>query len=408
MPDASLTARVITDDEYDDWIRVVSTAFGGFPEPAEIELNRQRLPLERTIGAFVAGDLVGTAGSYGFDMTVPGGETIPVAGVTAVGVLGTHRRRGALRTMVQCELDATADRGEAMSILNASESGIYGRFGYGLAQQYQTLQLDADRASFVPDPPAHSLRLVARTDALDVIRPIFDAYRLTRAGEVSRNDAFWGGVLGEHEVWEGGGKFFLVVADPAGDDPGGYAIYTMQDQGQGLMKRLVVRELAAASPETEAALWRYCVELDLVGTVEMTSRPLDDPIRFRLTEPRQLQVIRQSDYLWVRLLDVPASLSARAYGTDDEIVIEVRDSLRPDVGGRFRLHGSPKGGECDRTTAPAELDVTVADLGAMYLGGVNASTLARAGRVTELRPGALELADELFGSALAPHCSTRF
>jgi len=408
MAGAELTARVVTEDELDEWQRVVSTAFGGFPEPGHVELNRRMLPLDRTVAVFSGEDLVGTAGSYGFDMTVPGGDTIPVGGVTAVGVLGTHRRRGALRALMQYELDATVVRSETMSILNASESSIYGRFGYGLAQQYQTLRVRADRAAFDPEAPTRSLRLVPQDRAVDVVRPLFDAYRATRAGEVSRNEPYWEAVLGSVESWPGGGKVFVVVAEPDGADPGGYVIYDLQDQGEGIMKRMVVRELIAATPETEAALWRYCVELDLVGVVEMTARPLDDPIRWRLTEPRQLEVVRQSDYLWVRMLDVPAVLSARAYGTDGELVIEVDDAFRPDVAGRYLLHGSPKGGECERTAASADLDMTVADLGSLYLGGVSATILARAGRINELRSGALELADELFGCSLAPHCSTRF
>jgi predicted acetyltransferase len=309
--------------------------------------------------------------------------------------------------MMEFQLEDVAARGEAAAVLNASESSIYGRFGYGLAHQYQTVQIDTARAALDPAPPPRALRLVPKESARDLVRTAFDAYRLTRAGEVTRPGDWWDGVIGEVESWKGGGKIFVVVAEPDGADPGGYVIYELQDQ-EGIMKRLVVRELIAATPATEAALWRYCFELDLVGVVEAVARPLDDPIRWRLVEPRQLRVLRQSDYLWVRLLDVPAALEARAYGADGDIVFELRDEFRPNLSGRYRLAGTSKGGECEPTSAPADLDLTIAELGALYLGGVRATTLASAGRITEVRPGALELADELFGWPLQPHCTTRF
>ncbi len=404
----SIAARSVVADEMDEWFRIESAAFGSFPMAELMDLERRLMPLDRFVGAFDDSKLVGAAASYGFDMTVPGGATVPVAGVTAVGVLGTHRRRGALRAMMEFQLDDTAGRGEVAAVLNASESNIYGRFGYGLAQQYQRLQIRTERARFDPAPPERVLELVPKAVAADRLRPIFDAYRTTRAGEVSRPAAWWEGVLGEIETWKGGGKLFVVVAAPGDDDPGGYVIYQLEPIAESPFKRMIVRELIAASSDTEAALWRYCTELDLVEVVEVIARPLDDPIRYRLTEARQLEVIWQSDFVWVRLLDVVAALEARGYQGAGELVFDVSDQVRDDVAGTYRLVASPKGGECERTRAEPDLALTVADLGALYLGGVRATTLARAGRIRELRPGALELADDVFGWPIQPMCTTRF
>jgi predicted acetyltransferase len=405
---SAIRARNIGDDEFDRWVSVVSTAFGGFPEPAEMELEAKLMPRERMIAAFVDDQVVGTASDYPFEMTVCGGGTIPVAGVTGVGVLGTHRRRGALRAMMAKQLDDAGDRGEVAAILNASESSIYGRFGYGLAQEYQTLQIRTSRASFDPSPPDRRLRLVAKRDATPILRPIYDAYRVTRPGEVSRIEDWWQALVGDVATWKGGGPVFVVVAEPEGDDPGGYALYEMHSDGPGIMKRLLVREFIAARAETAAALWRYLVEVDLVGMVEMQARPLDEPIRWRLTEPRQLEVVRQSDYLWVRLLDIPGALSARGYGTEAELVVDVDDPFRPQQSGRYRVEGSPKGGSCEPTDAGPDLVLSITDLGALYLGGMTASRLADAGRIVERQPGALEVADHLFRGDVLPFCSTRF
>ena len=44
------------------------------------------LPLERMHGAWSNGTIVGGAGAFAFDLTVPGGD-LPTAGVSVVGVL---------------------------------------------------------------------------------------------------------------------------------------------------------------------------------------------------------------------------------------------------------------------------------------------------------------------------------
>ena len=157
MATTGITARPIVEAEFDEWVRIESAAFGGFPDPKHIELERRLTPFDRIIGAFDGDRVVGAAASYPFEMTVPGGTSISVAGVTAVGVAGTDRRRGALRSMMEFQLDDVARRGEVAAILNASESSIYGRFGYGLAQQYQRVRLRPDRVRLDPAPPgAHT------------------------------------------------------------------------------------------------------------------------------------------------------------------------------------------------------------------------------------------------------------
>jgi predicted acetyltransferase len=390
-------------------VRIESAAFGGFPNPDLVALERTLMPFDRIIGAFDGDRVVGAAASYPFQMTVPGGTSIPVAGVTAVGVAGTDRRRGALRSMMEHQLDDVRARGEVAAILNASESSIYGRFGYGLAEQYQRVRVQTERIRFRPEPPRKSLRLVTREDAANRIPAMFEAYRLTRAGEVARPAAWWESVLGEIESWKGGGKLYVVLVEPDDDDPfGGYVIYHFESRELTPFRKMIVRELVAAAPDTEAALWRYCVELDLVDEVELESQPLDAPIRWRIEDPRQLRVVWQYDFTWVRLLDVEAALAARAFGAEGSLVFELVDDLLADVTGRYRLDASREGGVCERTDDEADLTLTVADLGALYLGGVRASTLARAGRVHELRPDALALADDVFGWALAPHCTTRY
>jgi predicted acetyltransferase len=166
--------------------------------------------------------------------------------------------------------------------------------------------------------------------------------------------------------------------------------------------------LVGLTPEAEAALWRYVLELDLAGTVKLTDRPVDDPIRWRLADPRRLRVTDIGDQLWVRLLDLPGALAARRYAVEDALVLEVTDALRPRNQGRFRLEGGPDGAACEPTTAEPDLALDIADAGAAYLGGARFASLARAERVAERTPGALLRADRMFAADPAPICTTHF
>ena len=59
------------------------------------------------------------------------------------------------------------------------------------------------------------------------------------------------------------------------------------------------------------------------------------------------------------------------------------------AGGGCRPATAADGASCDRTSAPADVELPVQALGAAYLGGTRLGTLARAGLVTEARPGAV-------------------
>lgn len=406
---SDLQIRSVTGDELPEFLRVISTGFGEHLEPALLEQERELMPLDRTLAAVLDGEIVGGGADYPFALTVPGGAELPCAGVTAVAVLPTHRRRGILRALMERQLDLVAARGEPLAILNASESDIYGRFGYGLAQQYQTVEIDADELRLSPPAPPRQMRLVTQEAAVELLPPIYDAYRRVQPGSLTRSPGWWRAMLGEFSGWKGGGKLFVVMAEPSDGDAGGYAVYELKPiKDEGLRLRAFVRELAAVDPGVEAALWQFCASIDLVETVEGRARPLDDPLRWRLVEPRQLRTVRQSDYLFVRLLDIEQTLAARRYSEVGDLVIDVVDGFRPDVAGRYRLSVAADTVRCERTDTLADIRVDVADLGALYLSGVSPSLLWRAGRLEEVTPGAVQLADRLFAWPVQPFCATYF
>lgn len=376
---------------------------------AGFELDRAVVELDRTVAGFDGDELVATTLSFPFEMTVPGGGGLAAGGVSGVTVAATHRRRGILRQMMEHQLDDLATRGEAVAVLNASEASIYGRFGFGLAQLFQTWRIDTTRSAFRhPVRDDLVLRFVDRDVAKAELAPIYDGWRRTVAGALSQSDAWWDCVLAPQRSWRGGGEVLVVVCEPGPDHEGGYVIYTVDNDHPAPKWELEVRELVAVDPEVEARLWRFVLDIDLAGTVTADARPLDDPLRWRMVDLRQVETTRVQDYLYVRLLDIAAAFTARRYPVADRLVVEVVDAVRPDLAGRYEIDGDPASASCSRSEAPADLRLDVADLGSLLLGGVDARQLARVGRLEERTAGAVERAGAFFGWPAAPFCVTRF
>ena len=404
--------RPVTPEEFPVYARVNYAAFGGVPTDEDIAQWRALLDVERTLAAFDAGRLVGTAGAFAFELTVPGGATVPVAAVTWVAVLPTDRRRGVLRAMMRRQLDDTRRRAEPIAVLTASESAIYGRFGYGLATS--TLEVEIARAHTALRHPWRGpgrVRLIDRERALEVFPVVWERHRRAQHGAVTRPAAWWEQLFQQTQdgTHVSGPRFYVAYENDAGE-PEGAAWYRVGHQWEhGLSNStLVAGDVIAPGREARAALWGYLFGVDLISTVRVAHMPADMPLRWMLADPRRLRVTRLVDDLWVRLLDIPAALAARRYGTAARLVLEVADAFVPENAGRYALEGGPEQAECRKTAEAADLALDVADLGAAYLGGVSFTTLARAGRVRELRAGALGRADALFATATAPFSGTNF
>ncbi len=410
-----LELRPIEPDEFPAFSRAIEAAFGHQPTDVEIDLWRDVTEFDRTVAVLDGGRIVGTAGAFSMQLTVPGGRTLPTAGVTAVSVATSHRRRGLLSSMMSHQLDDIASRGEPVAVLTASESVIYGRFGYGIGTSFLSTRIAQPNGGFAqPLADAGRCRRVDVDEAGIVLPSIYDAYRVTQPGEVSRTDAWWHQRLTDHEPWrEGASAYFHVVHDDEEGRPDGYLTYRVRGHWTGAHlpgATVEIDELIAVAPAARPALWRHALSIDLASAVTAFNVPIDDAIRWELADPRRLEVTAMADHLWARLLDVPVALSARSYPVTGRLVVEVTDRFRPGgaADGCFALEAGPDGAVCRRSDEPADLTLGVADLGALYLGGARATVLERAGRVQERRPGALDTADRLFATALAPFCATHF
>jgi predicted acetyltransferase len=406
-----ITLRSATADELPAFSRAVATAFGSIGTDAEVSEWVSGLEADRTIAAFDGDTIVGTAGAFTFELTVPGGALVPAAGVTVVGVHPTHRRQGLLRRMMDTQLDDVATRGEPLAVLNASESVIYSRFGYGLATfiTHWTMRTEGTVLAS-PSQAEGRIRLVEPKDASTIVPVLYDTARKRRVGEVTRGADVWQHQFGDRPDGKGPRKVFTAIHESKDGQPDGYARYRVQeDWSNGIAAHTIeVQDLCALDDEVDAAMWQFLLDIDLVANIKAQSRPIDEPLRFRLADPRRLATTQVTDHLWVRVLDPAVALAARTYTGDDAIVLDLTDAFRPANDGRWAI--TPTGGSTtvERTKTAPDLSLGASDLGSLYLGGVSATTLARAGRVTERTDGALARADRLFGVQPAPCCLTHF
>jgi predicted acetyltransferase len=391
-------------DEYGRAIGAIGQYFN--PPPGEEFLERfsQILPHERMHAAFEEGAIVGGAGVFPFEFSVPGGS-LPCAGVTAVGVHPTHRRRGVLRSMMDVQLRDVHERGEPIAALWASEETIYGRFGYGIASWAGELRVPHEWDAFAqPLEQAGTARFVTPEEALEMFPPIYDVVRRERPGMMSRSESWWTSRHLRLPEDESSAPRRFVVLELDGE-PRGYAIYRTHFafEGGSASSRLVVQQAFGATPQATAAIWRFLLDVDWMAAVEISLVPPDHPLFLLLATPRRMNY-RMGDALWIRLVDLPAALGGRAYGEGGPLVLEVRDAVCDWNDGRWRLEN----GACERTDAEADLSLDVGALGSAYLGAVSFAQLREALRVEELRTGAIERADGLFAWRPLPWCPEIF
>jgi predicted acetyltransferase len=407
----SLEIRPITPDQFPAFLRCDSTAFGHDLDHEEMAAEQRAFEFDRSLAVFDGPAIVGTAGAISFNLTLPGLSSVPAAGVAYVGVLPTHRRRGLLRQLMQRQLDDVRMRGEPLAILYASESSIYGRFGYGIASFQLGFTIERHHAGFQrPLLPEGTLELVDPEAAASVVPGLYEQFRRVQPGAVDRSPAWWELYFKDIASWrDGASARFYVVSHGASGVPDGYAAYRIKGDWQRSLPHhtLMAHDVYGLSSQTTAALWHYLLNVDLIRTISAWNRPVDEPLRWLLVEPRRMQITHLNDGLWLCLVDVAAALRARRYSAAGELVLEVVDPFR-DQKGRYRLETGPEGAVCRTTSAAPDLTLQIDDLAAAYLGGNRFSTLARACRVVEHRTGALSRADSLFACEPAPWGTTHF
>jgi predicted acetyltransferase len=381
--------------------------FGRLPPTSDAIAHFSRImPQDHVHAGFDGDQVVAGSGAYSFDLTVPGGR-VPAMGLTIVGVLPTHTRRGYLTGMIRSQIDAARARGEAVALHWATEDTIYGRFGYGIASMAAEMDLPREHAAaFAHVETPGQLRLITLEEAEPLVAPVYERVTRQTPGMYLRSSAWWQDRLLIDHPWrkQGQGDLRCAVWEEAGRATA-YAFYRVNQSFErgSSAGHVFVLEAMGETPQSTHAIWRFLIGIDFVARIKSVYMPLDHVLLTSLAEPRRLNFVVR-DGLWLRLLDVGAALSARGYASDDAVVIDVTDAFVPENAGRWCVTR----GKTERTTAPADLACDVVELGCVYLGGFTFAQLARSLRVRELREGAIARADGMFRSDRMPWCPELF
>ncbi|MGH8915593.1 MAG: GNAT family N-acetyltransferase [Acidimicrobiia bacterium] len=374
--------RAITPDEFETMRQTMGVVFG-FDPPEGAERFRRLISHDRVRCGFDKGEMVSTSGAFDLTMTVPGSE-VPCGGTTMVAVVPTHRRQGLLRAMMRSHLDDVRDHEEPIAGLWASDSAIYGRFGYGCASFSYEITVDRGHSEFhrlAPEPSR--ARLIHREEAIALAPPLYDRIRPGVPGFFGRSPEWWENRSFRDTESARNGMTSLRYAVVDGDDGiDGIATYRSKsdwDEGHGAGE-VMVTDLFGTSPESWAGLWSFVLSQDLVSRTVADLRSGEDPVFDLLAGTRRARAIR-GDGLWIRIMDVPAALKARSYAAPVNVAFEVSDPIG-DVSGTYRLSAMGGDVECTATSDVADVRLDLEDLGAGYMGQPRFREQARAGRLT--------------------------
>ncbi len=403
----TISIRPIEPDELPALLQADARAFGHAGVPADGSMSWSKGELDRTCVAFEDDGIVGASRNYSFELTMPGGSYLPAAAVSWVGVLPTHRRRGILRQLIDALHEDARAHDEPLAMLTASESTIYGRFGYGVAAWRLGLLAERSRISFGPEADTGRVRLLTRAEAMAQLPALYDRMRPLRAGMVTRPEFWWPQVYWEYVFEPKKACFFVVHSDAAGNDDA-YVAYEITEGWVGGLpsKKLHVWDLQASDGSARAALWRYIFGVDLVDVIEIDTAPIDDPLRWLVRDGRRIRVDHLNDGLWIAPFDCARVFGARTYAIDGVLNFAF---VAPDgTHSTVALDGGPDGAKCTATSAAPDISCSTATLGACMLGGNRWTELAQAGLVEANDPAVLLRADAMFLTQPAPALLSSF
>lgn len=400
-----MEVRLITSGEVTAFRETMLTTFGNDLEgdPGGDDRFRALVGRGQAWGAFDHSAMVATAATFDLAIGVPGGMTLPIAGLTMVTVRPTHRRRGLLRQLLDLHLADARKRGFAASGLWASEAGIYGRFGYGIAAHHDVVHIDrAGSLAVAEGRELDTVEWIDEAHARAVLPAIYERATAARPGALRRSEAWWRERrFLETPYMRGGASRRRHVVVRRGTDLVGYLVFRQRAVFTESLPagKIEIIELIANDVRAEATLWRLALGIDLFPTVTWWNAPVDDSLPWLVADARRIKRQR-IDNLWLRIENVESALHARHYEADGHLRFAIDDAT-------WQLTVTDGRARCTETADAPELQLDRSTLGALYLGGTSATQLARAGLVRG-EPATIATADRLFGSAIAPWCPEIF
>lgn len=396
--------RTVSDDEVGAYRQCLMQTFGDEPDgdPDGDDRLRTLIPATQRWAAFDGSQVVATAGTFDHAIGIPGGGTLPMAGLTMVTVRPTHRRRGILRQLIDAHVTDARARSYPVSGLWASEAGIYSRFGYGIAAWSDAIAIEEARTIELRDRELDRVEWVDERTARDVVPAVYARATAARPGALRRSDVWWRErrFLEIPFVRAGASKRRHVIARRDGEIVG-YLVYRQRGAFEPTKPngKVEINELVGIDARAELTLWQFAVRVDLFPNVTWWNAPVDDALAWAVTDPRRI-ARRRTDTLWLRVDDVASTLASRTYGVDGKLVFDSH-------GATWELVVEAGRGACKRSMGTPSLRFADTALAAIFLGGDAPSRLARADLIRGTAES-LALADRMFGSAIAPWCPEVF
>jgi len=386
--------RASTWDDFPSVKVINARGENGYRSQVDFDAHRLVFTPDRSIMAFDGKNMVGNALSYEMDMYIPGGIS-KMAAVASVSVQATHRRKGINRSIMKYQLEDIHSRQEPLAVLQASESIIYGRYGYGMASFESNLEIEKTRSAYAIDQVSEGQPyFIEESEAREIFPQIYAKAIENRVGMVSRKENWWEFRFREPGLKGGDPKSWFIKYQKDGINDG-YLRYTIDDT------ELNIIELMASSHDAYSSLWRLCLDMDLVDIIKAEHRPVDEELKWMLADPRRL-VEHSCDRYWVRLVDVKKALSQRSYSVDGSLTLEVKDSFLPWNQEVVELRSESGESSCATSSRNPDIVLSAGDLGAVYLGGINFSALLAAGRIEEVTKGSVTKANLMFSTTRNP------
>jgi predicted acetyltransferase len=410
----ALEVRPYRPEEAAEFQRVGSIVFGNYrvPSPDQPPPPSIIMP-EWSLCAFEDGEMTTSYAAYPFTVRLNGAPA-PAAGITAVGTLPWHRRKGHLRRIMEADFARRyEERQQPFAILLASIAGIYQRYGYAIVSNQQRFRIDPRWINFVPSlPPATGRMREATKGELPLLKDLYKRFAGPRNLYLHRAEVMWQTrVLGLQYLYGDDPGPALVAVYEEGGVPQGYVTYTPKfhsnfEDNAGPGQRVFVRDVAWLTPSAYRAIWEHFRAFDLAVRVQMIA-PIDDPAFDILLDPRELQATR-GDHVLARIIDVERLLPLRPYNAEGRVTFDVRDEMCAWNRGRWALEAGPDGARVTRTNDATQLSLDISALAMLLCGTVSPAHLVRDGRAEASPNAPLALWDAMFRTDHAPHCPDGF
>ena len=185
-----IDVRTTAPDEIERYMEVHRT---GFNSHWDLDLRTRNhaflaAPTGHTLhSAFDGDEMVGTAMSLPLTVTVPGGASVPASGLTWVATLPNHRRKGVMAALLGAHLAHAREQGAVASVLNAVESALYGRYGYGTATYDVEVTIPTAHIAFREPPTSRRIRFAEAAGSVPVMQRVWHAAQRRRSGMTNRD-----------------------------------------------------------------------------------------------------------------------------------------------------------------------------------------------------------------------------